>query len=62
MLARLLPGTWQPLYTMVSHTSIPYADALRRADNQSRALGVAAAAVGAALTAAAAAPLPSERP
>jgi kynurenine 3-monooxygenase len=62
VLARLLPGTWQPLYTMVSHTSIPYADALRRADNQSRALGVAAAAVGAALTAAAAAALRSERP
>jgi kynurenine 3-monooxygenase len=62
VLARLLPGTWQPLYTMVSHTSIPYADALRRAHRQSRALGVAAAVAAAGLTAAAAAALRSERP
>lgn len=61
VLARLLPGTWLPLYTMISHTSIPYADALRRARRQHRALGVAAAATTAAFTAAAAAALRSER-
>ncbi len=61
VLARLFPGTWLPLYTMISHTSIPYADALRRARRQDRALGIAAAATGAALTAAATAALRSER-
>jgi kynurenine 3-monooxygenase len=61
VLARLFPGAWLPLYTMISHTSIPYADALRRARRQDRALGIAAAATGAALTAAAAAALRSER-
>ncbi|MFD0890711.1 FAD-dependent oxidoreductase, partial [Streptosporangium algeriense] len=34
LLARLFPGRWVPLYTMVSHTTIPYADALARARRQ----------------------------
>jgi kynurenine 3-monooxygenase len=49
VLARLFPDTWLPLYTMVAHTTIPYADALRRARRQYQALGAAtAAALGAA--------------
>jgi kynurenine 3-monooxygenase len=55
VLARLFPGSWLPLYTMVSHTTIPYADAVRRARRQNQALGVATAAVlGASVLAAAA--------
>ncbi|GAA3086345.1 FAD-dependent oxidoreductase [Streptosporangium carneum] len=46
----LFPELWQPLYTMVSHTTIPYADALERARRQERVLrrvgGGAAALVG----------------
>jgi kynurenine 3-monooxygenase len=60
-LARLFPGTWLPLYTMVSHTCIPYADALHRARRQSRALGVAATATAALTAALTAAALRSER-
>jgi kynurenine 3-monooxygenase len=41
-LARLFPRRWRPLYTMVSHTTIPYGDALRRARHQDRALAAAA--------------------
>jgi kynurenine 3-monooxygenase len=41
-LARLFPHRWLPLYTMVSHTTIPYGDALRRARRQDRALAAAA--------------------
>ena len=33
-LERLLPGTYLPLYTMVSFTRIPYAEAARRAQRQ----------------------------
>lgn len=51
-LHRALGDTWTPLYTMVSHTTMPYADALRRADRQQRALGVAAGAATAAVVAA----------
>ncbi|QSB16310.1 FAD-dependent monooxygenase [Natronosporangium hydrolyticum] len=55
-LHRLAPQLWQPLYRMVSHTAIPYADALRRAQRQDRLLtwGAAAATVGTALVARAA--------
>jgi kynurenine 3-monooxygenase len=31
----LLPKTWVPLYTMMSHTTMPYADAVRRFRRQS---------------------------
>ncbi|MFE0149958.1 FAD-dependent oxidoreductase [Nonomuraea sp. NPDC059007] len=45
-LARIFPGRWVPLYTMVSHTTTPYADALAKAKRQDAVLRWAA--VGAA--------------
>ncbi|WP_328807577.1 FAD-dependent oxidoreductase [Nonomuraea antri] len=42
MLARAFPGRWVPLYTMVSHTTTPYADALARAERQDAVLRWAA--------------------
>lgn len=52
-LHRLMPRAWQPLYRMVSHTTIPYADAVRRARRQHQILGVGAATLltGAAVAA-----------
>lgn len=50
-LDRLLGPAWTPLYTLVSHTTTPYADALARARRQDAALrwsGVAALAAVAA--------------
>lgn len=44
-LNRLMPKTWLPIYTMVSHTTMPYADARARALKQDRILGAAAAAL-----------------
>ncbi|WP_219825523.1 FAD-dependent oxidoreductase [Nonomuraea typhae] len=44
-LARLLPGRWVPLYTAVSHTTTPYADALARAKRQDAVLRWTAAGV-----------------
>ena len=44
-LNRLMPDTWLPIYTMVSHTTMPYADARARALRQDRILGTAAAAL-----------------
>jgi kynurenine 3-monooxygenase len=38
VLHRLLGPVWLPLYTMVSHRAVPYADALRRARLQNLAL------------------------
>lgn len=35
-MANLLPGIWVPLYTLISHTTIPYADAVERAKKQNR--------------------------
>lgn len=35
-LNRILPEVWIPLYTMVSHTSMPYADAVERFRKQNR--------------------------
>lgn len=35
-LNRLFPTRWLPPYTMVVHTTMPYAEALRRADRQAR--------------------------
>ncbi|GAA4071201.1 FAD-dependent oxidoreductase [Nonomuraea soli] len=49
LLARLLPGRWRPLYTMISHTTTPYADALARARKQEAFLRWGAAAVTAGL-------------
>lgn len=37
-LNRLLPKTWLPLYTMIAHTTIPYGDALARANRQENIL------------------------
>jgi len=36
ILHRLFPRHWLPPYTMVVHTTMPYAEALRRADRQAR--------------------------
>lgn len=36
-LNRLFPQTWIPLYTMMTHTSMPYADAIERCRKQDRA-------------------------
>jgi hypothetical protein len=36
MLADLLPGKWVPLYTLISHTTVPYAEAIARAKKQNR--------------------------
>jgi kynurenine 3-monooxygenase len=36
VLSRLLPGRWTPLYNMVVHTDMPYAEALERARRQDR--------------------------
>ncbi len=44
-LNRLMPKTWLPIYTMVSHTTMPYADARARALKQDRILGAVAAAL-----------------
>jgi kynurenine 3-monooxygenase len=35
-LNRLMPRVWVPLYTMVTHTTMPYADAVARAQKQER--------------------------
>ncbi|GAA4199600.1 NAD(P)/FAD-dependent oxidoreductase [Streptosporangium oxazolinicum] len=48
LLARTLPGRWVPLYTMISHTTVPYADALARARRQDALLRRAGAAVAVA--------------
>ena len=36
-LNRLFPRTWVPLYTLMTHTTIPYAEALERYQKQKRA-------------------------
>lgn len=36
-LNRLFPRTWVPLYTLMTHTTIPYAEALERYQKQNRA-------------------------
>ncbi|WP_240197401.1 FAD-dependent oxidoreductase [Nonomuraea lactucae] len=38
VLAGLFPGRWTPLYTMISHTTTPYADALARSRRQDAVL------------------------
>lgn len=52
-LNRLFPHHWLPLYTMVAHTTIPYADAVERAERQERMLKRVAWGAVAALGAAA---------
>ncbi|MGH4033640.1 FAD-dependent oxidoreductase [Actinomycetota bacterium Odt1-20B] len=46
-LSKVFPTAWQPLYTMVSHTTMPYGDALERARRQDTVLKVLAAATAA---------------
>lgn len=36
LLCRLFPSLWKPLYTLITHTSIPYADAYKRYQTQQR--------------------------
>ncbi|MEC3974212.1 FAD-dependent oxidoreductase [Amycolatopsis sp. H20-H5] len=48
LLSKTFPGRWVPLYTMVSHTTMPYADALSRARRQHTVLTWAS--IGTALT------------
>ncbi|WP_447008178.1 FAD-dependent oxidoreductase [Saccharothrix isguenensis] len=49
-LNRLFPTAWVPLYTLISHTTVPYGEALTRARRQDRLLGgVTAALTGVAL-------------
>ncbi len=50
-LNRLMPKTWLPIYTMVSHTTMPYGEALARARKQDRILGGAAACAVSAIAA-----------
>jgi kynurenine 3-monooxygenase len=38
LLNRLMPERWLPLYTMIAHTTMPYADARERARRQDRIL------------------------
>jgi kynurenine 3-monooxygenase len=55
ILHRLLPRWYLPLYTMVTFSRIPYADAVRRAESQNRTIRrflMGAAAVGALIVAA----------
>jgi kynurenine 3-monooxygenase len=50
LLHQAFPGTWVPLYTLVSHTTVPYGEALRRARRQDRvAAALAATGVGLAV-------------
>ncbi|MFI9014778.1 FAD-dependent oxidoreductase [Streptomyces griseus] len=51
-LGRLIPG-WRTLYAMISHSTLPYGDALARARRQDRLLGGLAGLGGVALLAAA---------
>jgi kynurenine 3-monooxygenase len=48
-LNRLMPKVWLPIYTMVSHTTMPYAEALARARKQDRILGTSAAVAALAI-------------
>lgn len=48
-LNRLFPNAWRPLYAMVSHSTTPYGDALRRARRQDALLATAGLVAGAAV-------------
>ena len=52
LLSRMLPGVWKPMYSMVSHTTMPYTAAVERAHRQHTLLklagGVTALVAGAA--------------
>jgi kynurenine 3-monooxygenase len=45
LLHRLFPHWYLPLYTMIEFTRIPYADAVRRSQTQTRVIGAATAVV-----------------
>ena len=47
LLAKLLPGWYLPLYSMVTFTRIPYAEAVARARKQNRTVALVAAVLGA---------------
>jgi kynurenine 3-monooxygenase len=47
-LHRLFPASFMPLYMMISFSRIPYAETVRIARRQSRAIRAAAVAAGAA--------------
>ena len=49
MLNRLFPYTWLPLYTMIAHSTIPYATALSRSRRQDRILIGSALSLGAVI-------------
>ncbi len=51
LLARLLPGRFEPLYTMVTFSRRPYAEAVAKARRQDLVLGVAAAILVVAIVA-----------
>jgi hypothetical protein len=36
ILNKLFPNTWIPLYTLISHSVMPYADAIERVERQER--------------------------
>jgi kynurenine 3-monooxygenase len=48
-LNQLFPNAWRPLYAMVSHSTTPYGDALRRARRQDALLATAGLVAGAAV-------------
>jgi kynurenine 3-monooxygenase len=48
-LNRLWPRLWLPLYTMISHSTIPYAEALARARRQDRIVHAAVLGTGAVI-------------
>jgi len=48
-LNRLWPKAWLPLYTMIAHTTIPYADALARARRQEQIVATSLVGMGALL-------------
>lgn len=52
ILHRRFPRAWVPLYTLISHTTVPYGEALARAKRQDRLLGGMTAALTSAALAA----------
>lgn len=57
LLSRLLPGVWLPMYSMVSHTTMPYTVAVDRARRQEQLLRLAAGGVATLIAGAASAKL-----
>ncbi|WP_338844429.1 FAD-dependent monooxygenase [Massilia sp. W12] len=46
LLNRIMPSSWLPLYTMIAHTTMPYADAWDKAKRQDRLLNATAIGLG----------------